>query len=137
MKYKFWSLFCILIMSCKSQNISEQELANNQEETFIHFFKIQSYCSCLKNSYSNKNIFSLIEQEDLLGSYDALADPEILKKIDSLGKIFSLKVKPEEYPDFKGKKRITQYCLSFYTSQELDKIAKEEFRLHVKKQKFK
>lgn len=123
------SLMVSFLVSCKPQKgINESEIIGKEKEAFVHFFKIQTYCSCIKYGYSNKDINTLMAEEDLLGSYDDLADPFIQGMIDSLGKQVSIKIQPEEYLDFQNKRRITETCLGFYTSSELDSIAHTTYK---------
>lgn len=121
------ALYCITVVffSCNSQKeTTGEQLTQNQKEAFIHFFKVQSYCYCLSHSYENKQIMELIAREDLQGSYDGIAHPVILRKANSLGYEASLGIKPQTYPDFENKKRITEGCLNFYVSKRLDSVAR-------------
>lgn len=120
-------LFLLLLISvgCNAQKeIPNRQLANNQEEAFVDFFKIQVYCSCLKHGYENKQIMELIYKEDLLGGYDGLANDLIQEEINTIGKQIASTIKPETYLDFENKKRITATCLNFYNSKDLDSLAK-------------
>ena len=119
----------LLLISCKISNgMSERAYNKSVREADIKFFKMQVYCSCLKNAYENKDIMKEIWKEDLLAVFDDISGPNIQKTVDSLGKIVAQTIKPEEYPDFEGKKRITVKCLEYYTSKELDNIAYKRFK---------
>ena len=119
----------LLLISCKISNgMSEKAYNKSIREADIKFFKMQVYCACLNNAYENKDIIKSIRTEDLLAVFDDLSSPDIQKTVDSLGKIIARTIKPEEYPDFEGKKRITVKCLEYYTSKELDNIAHKRFK---------
>jgi hypothetical protein len=119
----------LLLISCKANNSNSERAFNKRvKEGNIKYFKMQVYCSCLNNAYENKDIIKSIRTEDLLAVFDDLSSPDIQKTVDSLGKIVAQTIKPEEYPDFEGKKRITVKCLEYYTSKELDNIARKRFK---------
>lgn len=126
MKLFFILILTSLFTSCNSEKKVVNK--NPQEEAFVKFFKIQTFCSCYKHSFKENDVIKIMSEEDLLGTYDGLADPVFLKKIDSLGKEISETIKPSEYLDFEGKKRITATCLDFYTSSKLDSIARAEYK---------
>lgn len=136
--YLYTLVLCSILTSCSTtsnKDISSRDLSDNQREAFIHFFKVQTYCSCLSHSYENKEIIDLISKEDLLGTYDELANNHIQRVIDSLGFKTSKSITAETYPYFEGKKRIIEKCLQFYTSQKLDSIALSQYDLHHKSYK--
>lgn len=119
----------LLLISCKVNNSNSERAYNKSvKEGSIKYFKMQVYCSCLRNSYENKDIMKEIWKEDLLAVFDDISGPDIQKTVDSLGRIVAQTIKPEEYPDFEGKKRITVKCLEYYTSKELDNIAHKRFK---------
>ena len=125
-------LFLLIVLASCSGNkkYSERQYQKNVKDAFIYFFKVQAYCSCVQHAYANKEIVKLQWEEDLMGSYDGLAYPEVLKAIDSLGRAEASKIKPSEYADFEGKKRITAACLDFYTGKTLDSVATAMYKKH-------
>lgn len=129
-------LLIIFLTSCSSQKVvSERALKKNQEDGFVHFYKVQSFCSCIRQAYENKQITELMQKEDLLGSYDELANQLFQKQIDSLAKNVAQGIKKETYEDFEGKKRIAETCLTFYTSKKLDSLAHVTYKRLTKDQK--
>ncbi|MGV3459115.1 MAG: hypothetical protein ACO1N9_01545 [Flavobacterium sp.] len=130
MKKQAALLILVFLTGCASkQDIAKRNYEKNLRDATIHFFKIQSFCSCYKFSFKQNDITMLMAQEDLMGSFDMLQNPDILKTIDSLGRTEAEKIKPSDYADFEGKKRITMSCLEFYNSKRLDSIAKTKFTL--------
>jgi hypothetical protein len=128
-KLKILSILFVLLFSCKSNTIySDRTYKRNTLEGNIKFFKMQVYCACLRNAYENKDIMREMWKEDLLATFDGLASEQTQKTVDSLGSLIARTIKPEENPDFEGKKRITVKCLEYYTSKELDNIARKRFK---------
>ncbi|MNJ98174.1 hypothetical protein D3C87_159370 [compost metagenome] len=138
-------LFVILIFlgcsSSKKNNLNDidrdklQEdeiLIKNQKEGFVHFYKVQSFCCCLEYAYQNKEILKLMQIEDLLGSFDGLANDGIQSNIIKIAKEEASKIEVETYGDFNGKKSIMNSCLLFYQSKKLDSIARSEADKYVK-----
>lgn len=129
MKRQIAFLILILLSACASKkDITDSDYEKRLKEATIHFYKVQSFCACYKYAFKENNIYDLMSKEDLMGSFDMLANPVLLKTIDSLGKTEADKIKPEEYEDFEGKKRITERCLEFYISKRLDSIARAKIQ---------
>lgn len=115
---------------CTQNNIADSSKKENNDphqDAFVKYFKVQSFCSCYKYSFKDTDIIDIMSKEDLMGSYDELANRLILKKIDSLGETVSKTILPSTYQDFENKRRITSECLRFYTSEKLDSIAYAEY----------
>lgn len=139
---KLLLLLSLIVLGCSSakknnlnnidRELQESEiLIKNHRDGFIHFYKVQSFCSCLEHAYQNKEILKLMQIEDLLGSFDGLANDFVQSNITKLAKEEASKIEAETYGDFNGKKRIAEYCLLFYQSKKLDSLARSDADKYV------
>lgn len=91
-------------------------------------FQDRVFIACLKESYKNDSIFRLIEKEDIFNPYEGFyIFDDIVHRADSLGSSVAKKLAPTGYRDYEGKNYYMSHCLLYYTSKELDAIARGEF----------
>ena len=124
-KTKYLIILLILLTSCAGSKQAKQK-----EEDWIFAFKAEVCASCFR--YQKVNF-----ENDISGSVRAEVlnfDAGLFKKTDSLGKIFSdsIDIKSRYYSnntDFSPNSRvISNGCLSFFESKQLDKLAKKVYR---------
>lgn len=142
-------IFLIIIYSCKSTNglksheyyggkFSSQIDTVVENDVWIQSFKKEVFFECLKKGYKNDSIFKLIQKEDLFCTYENMLFNDI-KRARYFGDSISKKIKSSiyQYDDviMNNKRYVICTCLDFYTSRDLDSIAKEEYERYLKNTK--
>lgn len=103
------------------------------DNPWIQAFKDKAFVSCLKESYSNDTIFALIEREDLFNPYDGFYTREkFVVKADSVGRAISKNLPPTNYKDYGKSNYYMATCLHYYTSKDLDSVARREFKKYIR-----
>lgn len=124
----------ILLVSCGSVHEREDFNYKNVKNPWINSFKETVFIECLKQSYGNDTILTLITKKDLLNTYDGI-DFSDLDNAKNLGKEVALNIPDPEYKfdDYKiGQKYYMSSCLRYYASRELDSIAQIEYKNYLK-----
>lgn len=80
-----------------------------------------------------------MEKEDFVSNPSDIVSHVFTPKIDSVGKNVIRYMKKNEfiseYPEDKKLNFISGTCLNYYTSRELDSIAKNEYKKHLQSEK--
>ena len=116
-------------MSCKtSTTLNRNEISEGKErKEWIFAFMAEAFHKYLKSS-------GFVIEKDASSSlnFQILGDFNVLSKTDSLGKNYSKVINDKaiglKSGDLDGYKAITNGCLSFFESKELDSIANLEYR---------
>lgn len=142
MKTKFYLLILVLIISsCKSKYQRDTFQYDDTSNLWINAFKYQVFYTCLKEGINNDTLYKIMRNKDLFNPYD---DIDILerKTASELGKkVIENLPKPTVIPHCddcneslqNSKNYISNNCLKYYASKELDSIAKIAYKLHLKK----
>lgn len=140
MKIKIIIFFLLLtLVSCKSYN-RDKFTYEEKDRAWINAYKYEVFYSCLKEGLKNDTIFKLMEKKDFFYPYDDI-DIDERKVASLLGKKIieniSIPIIPhcddcDENAE-KKKNYISNNCLKYYASRELDSIAKEAYKLHLKR----
>lgn len=124
----------VLLVSCGSVYKREDFNYKNVQNPWVNSFKETVFIECLKQSYGNDTILTLIAKKDLLNTYDGI-DFTDLDNAKKIGKEVALNIPDPEYKfdDYKiGQKYYMSSCLRYYASRELDSIAHIEYKKHLK-----
>ena len=114
--------------SCKVSKNQNQEdnFRDKEKQEWIFAFKSSVFYECVKHS-------GVKIEKDASPSlnFEVLGDFKILSKTDLIGKSYSKIIEDRSAwlkdGDLDGYKAITNGCLSFFASRELDSIANVEF----------
>ena len=119
-------ILCLsILLSCKTAN-QNARLESKEKKEWIFAFKSQTFYECLINS-------GAIVEKDASPSlnFQILGDLNILSQINSIGKNYSKIINDRSTwfkgGDLEGYKSITNGCLFFFESKELDSIANLEY----------
>lgn len=128
-KYVLIILCISFLLSCKtSSKFNRNEIARDKEKKeWIFAFKSQVFYECLKNN-------NVMIEKDASPSlnFQVLGDFNVLSKANAIGKNYSKIINGRatwlKGGDLEGYKAITNGCLFFFESKELDSIANSEYR---------
>ena len=129
MKSKLMMIFYVTsFLSCKTSKIQEKEnIRNKEKKEWIFAFKAKVFYKCFQQS-------GVIMDKDASPSlnFEVLGDFKILSKVDSIGQSHSKVINDRSAwlkgGDLDGYRAITNGCLSFFESKELDSIANSEYK---------
>ena len=127
-KYVLIILCFSFLLSCKtSPKFNRNEISTDKEKKeWIFAFKSQVFYECLKNN-------NVMIEKDASPSlnFQVLGDYNVLSKTTAIGKNYSKIINYRatwlKGGDLEGYKAITNGCLSFFESKELDSIANSEY----------
>ncbi|PZO22835.1 MAG: hypothetical protein DCE86_18035 [Flavobacteriaceae bacterium] len=127
-KYVLIILCFSFLLSCKtSPKFNRNEISTDKEKKeWIFAFKSQVFYECLKNN-------NVMIEKDASPSlnFQVLGDYNVLSKTTAIGKNYSKIINDRatwlKGGDLEGYKAITNGCLSFFESKELDSIANSEY----------
>jgi len=143
-------IVCALTISCKSikkeTNLNkyhgldivaaERMRGETEADYWIRTYKQQVFYSCLTQNFKNDSVFVLMGKEDFVSNPSDIIPFSFWKKIDSVGKNAIRYMKKNEFisdnPEDRKLNFISGTCLNYYTSKELDSIAKCEFKKYLK-----
>lgn len=134
-KYIFTIVIFLFFYSCKSYKYEKFDY-NHSENPWINKFKDDMFISCLKESYKNDTIFTLIDKKDALNTYDGL-NPENEEFAKELEKNLIKNIPPPLMCENckNGENYYMSNCLHYYKSKELDSIAQKLYQQKIKEEK--
>ena len=108
----------LLLNSC----IIRRDTGSERNE-WTKAFKRSVFISAVKASYASNKI--AITGNDLSEAlnFEVIGNRKYLKIADSIGKRYSLLIKPSIIRDYDGKRAIINESLSYYDSKELDSLS--------------
>ena len=114
----------------------------NKKNEWINNFKTEFFFSCLKKGYKSDSITNLISKKDLLYLYEPYAFQH--EQIDSISSLIIEKMPKPIYPhndEINDKKELDKNyicasCLNYYSSRELDSIAKKKYKKLILQSKY-
>lgn len=123
-------------LSCSTYKRDKFQYRNVDKKVWINTFKSEVFYSCISEGIKNDSLFKMMKKKDLLNTYDGYPI-KIIDNARSLGKkIIAEMPKPfikidndEEY--LKNKNFISYSCLNYYSSRELDSIAKKAYKEYL------
>lgn len=119
----------VFVSSCSSPRKSQNNDFFVKEEDFLKAYKIAFLCGCLNENTKEKFNKFLKENNDLgLFSEGDLISHYKVNEADSLGRVFSKRIKPFTYGDGEGKMPNFSSCMYFVLGHEVDSLAKESYR---------
>ena len=130
-------------MSCSTYNREKFEYhLGNKKNEWINNFKTEFFFSCLKKGYKSDSITNLISKKDLLYLYEPYAFQH--EQIDSISRLIIEKMPKPIYPhndEINDKKELDKNyicasCLNYYSSRELDSIAKKKYKKLILQSKY-
>ncbi|MEO8240617.1 MAG: hypothetical protein ABI576_21105 [Flavobacterium sp.] len=139
--------FLLLVLySCQTYKRTkfEYHFGKNEDNKWVNMYKTKFFFDCLRKGYKDDTFFDSISKKDLLFPYEPILFE--YGKIDTLAtKVTTNMPKPiyphcddctetEEKENLK-KNYICASCLNYYASRELDSIAKEAYKKHLKEEK--
>jgi hypothetical protein len=133
---KNFILFLFFLSGCSAINHVTKTNQDNNYKAWITAFKDRVFIKCLDHSYpKSDSILSIIGRTDAFNPYDGIYNylDTRFGFIDSLGASVYKKVQPLWLDDFKGRNTYLCNCLHYYSSLELDSIAKAEYKNYIKK----
>ena len=121
-------LWVLMVLSCKVSKKQNQQdnIRHKEKQQWIFAFKSSVFYECIKHS-------GIKIEKDASPSlnFEVLGDFKILSKTDLIGKNYSKIIEDRSVwlkdGDLDGYKAITNGCLSFFASRELDSIANAEY----------
>lgn len=133
---KKYILVLIFLGGCSTIRHMSKPNQNNDYKAWITAFKDRVFIKCIDYSYpKSDSILPIIGRKDAFNPYDGIYNylDVRFELIDSLGRSIPKKMQPLWIDDFKGRNTYLCNCLHYYSSFELDSIAKAEFRIYQKK----
>ncbi len=136
MKNKFlfsFILFSIAFLGGCSNNIYQKYEYDQPTNPWINAFKDNVFFQCLKESYKGDSIFKMIEKKDAFNPYDGLS-LEAIEMSRELAKNFVKNMPPPVMCENceSGQNYYMARSLHYYSSKELDNIAKKLYKKHLK-----
>jgi len=128
-KLKYLGLVIVSIfINCKSRMDTKNHFSED-EEYYILAFKKEVIYSCI-NEKTNREFYSLLNKYDDLGLYTEveILYHETTLKAAFVGKEYSKKIKPVNYPDAENKLPIFRDCINYAFSKEVDSIARDAYK---------
>lgn len=126
------------LLSCNTYKRDKFQYRNDDKKVWINTFKSEVFYACIKEGYKNDSLYKIMSNKDLFNLYDGFE----LNLIDSariLGKNIIIKIPPPyikiEDNNMLKKNFISYSCLNYYASRELDSIANEVYKIHLKNEK--
>lgn len=132
-------IFLLILTSCSSSKSFKDE-----EKSWIDTYKASVFWSCFRESYTNDTLINIIGNKDFIFQNEIIADWNILDDTENLGKKTAKNIKkPNVYPKFEEgnkdefykKNYFLKNCLDYFSSKELDLIARKAYNDHLKKMK--
>nr|WP_315247538.1 hypothetical protein [uncultured Flavobacterium sp.] len=125
------------LCSCNSYKRSKFEYRNTDSNVWINTFKSEVFYSCIKEGLKNDSLYKILQKKDLLNMYEGY-DMEAIDSARNIGQTIIIKM-PKAYikidddqKDLVNKNFISYSCLNYYASRELDSIAKQAYKKHLK-----
>lgn len=129
------SILLLIFSSCESYKRTKFDY-NKSNNPWVEAFKDNVFFACLKESYKNDTIFKLIDNRDAFNPYDGLSLDDLNKTKELAKKLVNNMPKAAMCENCKeGENYYMSNSLHYYASRELDSIAKEEYKNHLKMQK--
>lgn len=125
----FTTILFALTCSCSSTKKSLKNDFFVKEDDYTKAYKTAFMCGCL-NEGTKGNFYKFLQDNNDLGLFtegDLISHFKV-KEPDSLGRIYSSRIKPFTYGDGQGKVPNFSRCMLFAFSIEIDSIAKESYR---------
>jgi len=125
----FAILLHVFAYSCNSSKKSRRNDFFIKEDDYTKAYKTAFICGCL-NEGTKGNFYKFLRDNNDLGLFtegDLMSHFKV-KEADSLGRIFSSRIKPFTYGDGQGKVPYFSRCILFALSKEVDSIAKESYK---------
>jgi hypothetical protein len=123
-------------LSCSTYKRDKFQYRNVDKKVWINTFKSEVFYSCISEGVKNDSLFKMIMKKDLLNIYDDYPI-KIIDNARSLGKkIIAEMPKPyikidNDEEHLKNKNFISYSCLNYYSSRELDSIAKKAYKEYL------
>lgn len=105
-----------------------------QSNMWVTDYKQTAFSQCLFKAYKNDTIFKMIQKEDLF--LEGVIPMELWTKINADSQKIADNIPVTEYysdADDKDKKHILETCLCYFSSRQLDSIAKQAYKEYIKK----
>lgn len=131
-------LVCLVLFSCNTYKREKFDYKFGTN-TWINSYKTDVFFACIKKGYNNDSIFKLIEKKDfisLTGDFQITEMNESKKLGENVINKMPMPIYPkcddcDEKEEIK-KNYICASCLNYYASRELDSIARQAYKEHVK-----
>lgn len=136
MGIKLISFAIILFALASSCSSIKKSLKNDffvKEEDYTKAYKTAFVCGCL-NEGTKGNFYKFLQENNDLGLFtegDLISHFKV-NEADSLGRIYSGRIKPFTYGDGQGKVPNFSRCVVFAFSNEIDSIARESYKQMLK-----
>ncbi|WP_299177606.1 hypothetical protein [uncultured Chryseobacterium sp.] len=130
--------FLIALFILSSCSMSKELKNERQKWNFNHWeneYKDRAFCLCILKGYEDKKIEKIFLEKDRsfynplgIAIFDKSLKPIIDNEIKKIRQdsINSLNKYPEDLKGIYEKRQVLAHCLKFYTSKELDNLAKKE-----------
>jgi hypothetical protein len=135
MKYINLIFFIIVLpVSCKTQQRDKFNYKLDEKQAWINAYKYEVFYGCIKEGIGNDSLRIILGKKDLFSPYPDM-DFSTIDDARKLGKQIIEKM-PDAYikidkgeEHLKEKNFISNTCLMYYASRELDSIAKSEYKV--------
>lgn len=136
MRKYFLLIGYICLVSCASNEKKRFNYIDNDKEFWINSYKTEVFLSCINEGIKNDTLFIILSNKDLLNMNEEISFSEI-DSARKLGVSIAKKI-PKPYikidsdeTELNGKRLISYNCLKYYSSHELDSIAKKAFEEYL------
>lgn len=126
-------VFFVLAASCNSTKKSQQTDFFVKEDDYVKAYKTAFVCGCI-NEGTKGNFYKFLRDNNDLGLFtegDLISHFKV-NEADSLGQVYSRKIKPFTYGDGEGKVPNFSRCMLFALGNEIDSIAKASYKQTLK-----
>jgi hypothetical protein len=126
-------LLIIVFGSCAPNRKYKKSDFYVRPEDYINAYKVSFICGCINEGTYNSLNKLLVENKDpgLFSEIETISYFKV-KEADSLGRVFSNRIKPINYEDAGYKKPIISGCIHLGLSKEVDSHAKKSYKQTLK-----
>ncbi len=128
-------LMCIMVVlavfgsTCSTTKKNQSNDFFVKEDDYINAFKTAFLCGCLDKG-TRGNFYKFLSENNDLGLFtegDLISHFKV-NEADSLGRMYSNRIKPFNYGDGRGKVPNFSRCMGFALSSEIDSIARASYK---------
>ncbi|MDE3126265.1 MAG: hypothetical protein KGK14_12170 [Bacteroidota bacterium] len=134
-KLKQTGILLILVLGgCAPTRHSKSNDFFVKEEDYVKSYKVAFICGCI-NEGTKENLTKFITDNNDLGLFSEaeFISHQRVNEADSVGRIYSKRLKPLDYADAGNRTPYISGCIYFALGNEVDKIAKKVTNLIQKK----
>lgn len=127
----------VMTISCKTAPRNKFSYKLDEKQSWINAYKYEAFYGCIKEGIGNDSLRIILEKKDLF-NLNSDMDFSTIDNARKLGKKI-IKNMPNAYikidkgeEHLKDKNFISNTCLMYYASRELDSVAESEYKISKK-----